>query len=110
MQIQSGFAAMLRGVIRVQTSRDVGHVWLVTAIIFAATVTVVRLMGRNPDTKTTALWIGYVGLAALGAALLLTARWVDQSGPSSLLVRVALYTAIAVALVLWLLALVFPFL
>lgn len=94
---------------RVQTSRDVGRVWLFTAIIFLVTVAVVRLMGRNPDTKMTALWIGYVGLAALGAALLLTARWVNQSGPSSVLARVALYLTIAVALVLWLLALVFPF-
>jgi hypothetical protein len=95
---------------RIQTGRDLGRIWLVAGIVFGASVGIVLLLGRDPSRRMPALWIGYVGLAAVGAALLLSAHWVDHSGPLSLRARLALHTLIAAALVLWLLALVFPFL
>ena len=95
---------------RIETSRDIGRVWLVAGAVFITSVAVVRSFGRGAETQNAALWIGYVGLGAVGAALLASSYWVTRRGPTSRLVRIGLSALLAVALVLWLFALVFPFL
>ena len=94
----------------IETGRHVGRVWLVAAGLFLATVGVDKLLGQSSTTRWAALVIGYIGLAGVGAALLVTSRWVDRHGPASMAARGALYVGIAAALVLWLLAIIFPFL
>ena len=95
---------------RVQTGRDIGRIWLIAVALFALTVVAVRSMGRDPGTQMVALGIGYVGLAAIGAALIFTTRWVDRAGPSSRLLRAALQLVLGAALVAWLVSLIFPLL
>jgi hypothetical protein len=95
---------------KVQTGRDVGKVWSVTALVFISTVVVVRVMGRSPQTTMQALWVGYVGLAAVGAAIFVTGAWVYQHGPTSSAAKAALYVLLPVAAAFWLLAIIFPFL
>jgi hypothetical protein len=95
---------------RARTGRDVLSTWLIAGLIFFSTVSIVRSMGRSPETRMQALVVGYVGLAAVGIALFRTGNWVIRTGPSSIPARTALYVLIAVAGALWLLALVFPFL
>jgi hypothetical protein len=95
---------------RAQTGQDVRNVWLVTGLIFLSTVIIVKMMDRGPGRVMPALWTGYVGLAAVGGALFFTAAWVHRHGPSSFAARSGIYALIAIATLLWLLALVFPFL
>ena len=92
------------------TARQVGRFWLLSASIFATAVVFVRLLGRTEDVKITSLWIGYAGLAAIGIALFLTWSWLGDSGPRSLLARAPLRLALIGGAMLWLVALVFPFL
>ncbi|HEY2378285.1 MAG TPA: hypothetical protein VGH98_20070 [Gemmatimonadaceae bacterium] len=95
---------------RTLTARQVGRFWLLSCSIFVAAVIVVRLLGRTKDVKITALWIGYAGLAPIGVALFLTWSWLGDGGPRSLFARAPLRLALIGGVVLWLLALVFPFL
>jgi hypothetical protein len=95
---------------QIYSTRDVGRLWLISGVIFAASVAVVQLLGRRDEVRTASLWIGYVGLAAVGAALLLTSHWMNRSGPRSLAIRIGLRIGISVAFLLWALAVVFPFL
>jgi hypothetical protein len=95
---------------RIESNRDVGQLWLVSTAVFAVSVGIVRSLGRDESVRTTALWIGYVGLAAIGVALLLTWQWLNHGGPRSLVVRVPLRLTVVTGIVLWVVALVFPFL
>ena len=95
---------------RIQSPRDVGQLWLASGTVFVASVVVTRLLGRSDQARMPALWIGYVGLAAMGIALVLTWRWLDRGGPRSLVARALLRLAISPALLFWGLAILFPFL
>jgi hypothetical protein len=92
------------------TTRQVGRFWLISGAIFAAAVIFVRLLGHSEDVKIAALWIGYAGLAPIGVALFLTWSWLGDGGPRSPFARTPLRLALIGGAVLWLLALVFPFL
>lgn len=95
---------------RVDTGQDVGRMWLIVGVLFGAMVIVLRTLPRAPGVQTPSLWIGYVGLAAVGAALVATSAWVRRKGPRSTAARLALNSLLGLAFVLWFLALVFPFL
>lgn len=95
---------------QLRTRRDLGTVWLVAGAVFAASIVIVRAFDRRAETQMLALWIGYAGLAALGAALLTSAYWVWRRSTAPVGARAGLWVLIAVALVLWLIALIFPFL
>lgn len=68
-----------------------------------------RMLGRDDSVKTASLWIGYVGLCAMGVALWTTAWWIEQ-GSRSFIGRAALRALLGVGIALWLIAIVFPFL
>jgi hypothetical protein len=95
---------------RIESSRDVGQLWLTCGAILAACVVITRMLGRGEQVRMTALWIGYGGLAAIGVALILTWGWLGRAGPPSLAIRILLRLGIVTGIVLWVLALVFPFL
>lgn len=90
---------------RVDTGRAVGRVWLLAGIFFAVCVWIVRSFGQRPETQRTGLWVGYLGLAAIGVALFLTFRWTVRGGPPTVAVRAAILILLAVAFALWVLAL-----
>ena len=94
---------------QIESRRDIGYLWLSSGCIFALSVAVTRVLGRSAEVRMTALVVGYVGLAALGAALALTWRWLGRGVPR-LSFRLPLRIALAAAMLLLLLALVFPFL
>lgn len=91
---------------REHTGGEIGKVWVAAAIVFTASVYLVRAA----ESQRAGLTIGYVGLAALGAALWFTWRWLQRGGPSAGPVHMALKILVATAMVLWFVALVFPFL
>src|SRR5690349_7838559 len=95
---------------RVESGRDVGQLWLASGAIFALCVGITRFLGHGEEVRKAGLWVGYVGLAAIGAALILTWRWLGRSGPRSRILRTPLQLAVAAGLLLWVVALVFPFL
>jgi hypothetical protein len=95
---------------RLQTGTDVGRVWLVALSVFVLSVVVVRSLGRNADVRMRALGIGYVGLFALVAALVVSTWWNLRVGPTSVVLRAVIFVALAVGYLLLLIALIFPFL
>lgn len=95
---------------RIDSGRDVGQLWLASGAIFAVCVGITRSLGHGEEVRKTGLWVGYVGLAAIGAALLLTWLWLGRSGPRSLILRLPLQLLVATGVLLWVVALVFPFL
>jgi hypothetical protein len=95
---------------RLQTTRDLRGVWLVAGLVFVTSVVIVRSFDHSAPTQTLGLWVGYIGLAALGAALLASSYWVGWRSTSSRPVRAGVSVLLALAFLLWLLALIFPFL
>ena len=95
---------------QLQTGRDLGRLWFIAGGVFFTCVAIVKSLGRREEAMRVSLWVGYVGLAAVGAVLLASWVWVERSGPASPVILAGLYALIAVGIVLWLLALVFPFL
>lgn len=90
-------------------SNRVAQLWVVSGAVFATSVLVVRLLGRGEDVRMLSLGVGYVGLSAIGVALFLTWRWLNEAGPRSFVIRVPLRLAIVGAMLLWVLAMLFPF-
>jgi hypothetical protein len=95
---------------RLQSKAELGRLWLISAAIFTASVTFVRALGRSTEVRLTSLLIGYAGLLAIGVALFRTQRWLSASGPRSSLLRYTLQGLLGLTMVLWLVAMVFPFL
>jgi len=95
---------------RIQSTRDIGQLWLASGAVFLASVSVTRLLGRSEQARMPSLWIGYLGLAAIGLALVLTWRWLDRGGPRSFVGRALLRLALSAAFVFWGLAILFPWL
>ena len=98
----------------IQSSRQVGRLWMGALLIFVASA-----WGSNrllPTTGTTvptrppaSYYVGLVGLLAIGIAIVLTWQWLRRSGPASRSTRALLQGVLTVGAVLWLAAMVFPF-
>ena len=101
--------------IRIQSGRQIAALWVGALIIFVASAWGSTLL-LPPDGTTARIgppasyYVGLLGLLAVGIALVLTWSWVRRSGPISQSARTALQALLAVGTVLWLAAMVFPFL
>ena len=98
----------------IQSSRQVGQLWIGALLIFVVSAWISnRLLptagGTIPTSPPASYYIGLVGLLAIGIALVLTWSWVRRSGPVSRSTRALLQGLLAVGAVLWLAAMVFPF-
>ena len=67
-----------------------------------------RHHGPNPPASAS-YYVGLVGLLAIGIAIVLTWQWLRRSGPASRSTRALLQGVLTVGAVLWLAAMVFPF-
>ena len=86
-----------------------GRVWAIAIAIFVGAAWISRSLAR-PATAGASYWIGLVGLLAIGAALVMSwMRLGDQSAYSSM-TRLVLRGVVAVGVVLWIGAMIFPFL
>ena len=97
-----------------QSSRQVGQLWIAVLLVFVATAWGSnRLLptagGTVPTSPPASYYVGLLGLLAIGGALVLTWSWVRRSGPRSQSTRALLRGLLAVGAVLWLAAMVFPF-
>jgi hypothetical protein len=81
----------------------VASAW-VSRLVLPADGTAVR------SSPPASYYVGLLGLLAIGLALVLTWRWVGRSGPTSTTARTTLQALLAIGTVLWLAAMVFPFL
>ena len=97
---------------RLQSTRQVGALWIATVIVFLSTAWASgALLPAVPVTHPPAsYYVGLVGLLAIGLALGLTWEWVGRAGPSSIGTRVAIRLVLTVLGLLWVLAMIFPFL
>lgn len=97
---------------RVQSGRQVAALWAGALLIFfAGAWGATALLPTGPATRPTAsYYVGLVGLVAIGIALVLTWLWVQRAGPASRAPRAVLQMLLIVGAVLWLAAMVFPFL
>jgi uncharacterized membrane protein len=77
--------------------------------IFLVTAWISRLLAR-PATSLPSYWVGLIGLLAIGVALVMSWRGLGDPGVHAPLTRRALRGVVALAGVLWILAMVFPFL
>ena len=97
---------------RLQSARHIAMLWTSTALIFLLTAWASGvLLPATPATRPPlSYYVGLLGLLAVGMSLALTWRWVGRAGPSSVIARAAIRAALALLGVLWMLAMVFPFL
>jgi hypothetical protein len=100
---------------QIQSGRQVARLWVGALLILLASAWGSRLLppAAGPTTRTTlpaSYYAGLVGLLGIGIALVLTWLWVQRSGPTSRGTRAVLLALLAVGTVLWLAAMVFPFL
>lgn|SRR5205823_5389257 len=98
---------------RLQSARHIAILWTSTVSIFLLTAWASGvLLPATPATHHPPLsyYVGLLGLLAVGMSLALTWRWVGRAGPSSVIARAAIRAALALLGVLWMLAMVFPFL
>ena len=86
-----------------------GIVWAAAATVFVGAMLAARALSDRP-TPWPAYWVGLVGLLVVGVALLESWRGVGEPGAYSTWARVALRGVVAVGALLWLVAMVFPFL
>ena len=99
---------------QMQTGRQVGQLWMGALFIFVVSAWFSnRLLptagGTIPTSPPASYYVGLLGLLAIGIALVLTWSWVRRSGPASPSTRALLQGLLAVGAVLWLAAMVFPF-
>jgi hypothetical protein len=96
-----------------QSTRQVVAMWAGALVVFLASawISVTILRPAAPVTGPTAsYYTGLVGLLAIGTALGLTWYWVRRTGPTSRPARVLVQLLLVLGTVLWLAAMVFPFL
>jgi hypothetical protein len=98
----------------IQTGRQVARLWVSALLILLASAwgshSLLPTAGHTTRTSPPAsYYVGLVGLLAIGIALVLTWLWVQRSGPTSRATRAVLLALLAVGTVLWLAAMVFPF-
>lgn len=97
---------------RLQSGRQLGVIWISAVLVFllsawAATALLPTMLVTRP---TSSYWLGLVGLLAIGLALALTWDWVARAGPVSSAARVSIRLALTLLSILWVLAMIFPFL
>jgi hypothetical protein len=100
---------------RIQSGRQVAGLWVGALLVFVASAWGSHLLlpTAGPTTRTSppaSYYVGLLGLLAIGIALVLTWSWVRRSGPTSRGTRAVLQALLAIGIVLWLAAMVFPFL
>ena len=97
---------------RIQSGRQVAALWTAALLVFVTTAW--ASIALHPETPVTSpgisYYVGLVGLLAIGLALVVTWRWVRGRATISRGARTLLQTLIAVGVVLWFMAMVFPFL
>ena len=96
----------------IRSGRQIALLWAGALLLFLICAWMSRaLHPSSPVNRPTAsYYVGLVGLLAIGVALVLTWRWVGQAGPASSGARTGLRALLLVGGVLWLAAMVFPFL
>jgi hypothetical protein len=99
----------------IRSGRQVARLWVGALLILVASAwgSGFLLPTAGPTTRTSppaSYYVGLLGLLAIGIALVLTWLWVQRSGPTSRGTRAVLLAVLAVGTVLWLAAMVFPFL
>lgn len=86
-----------------------GRVWAMTAVVFLLAALTSRALTRLPSPMPS-YWVGLVGLLAVAAALVLSWRDVGVPGAHTTTMRRVLRGAVALGALVWLLAMIFPFL
>jgi hypothetical protein len=96
----------------IQSGRQIAALWAGALLIFlASALGSTALLPTTPVTRPTAsYYVGLAGLLVIGIALVLTWMWVRRTGPASRGTRAVLQILLAIGGVLWLAAMVFPFL
>jgi hypothetical protein len=97
---------------RIQSGRQVAALWTAALLVFLTSAW--ASIALHPATPVTApaagYYVGLLGLLAIGLALVVTWRWVRGRATISRGTRAMLQTLLIVGAVLWLAAMVFPFL
>lgn len=85
------------------------HVWAVAVPTFLVAAWISRQLVHRP-TPMPSYWTGLVGLLAIGVALAWSWRGLGDAGVHTVPARRLLRGGVALGVVLWVLAMVFPFL
>lgn len=96
----------------IRSGRQVALLWAGALLVFLVSAWASSaLHPSGPVTQPPlSYYVGLIGLLAIGLALVLTWRWVGQAGPASRGTRFAVRMLLAFGAVLWVTAMVFPFL
>ncbi len=96
--------------LRIRTGRQLALMWAIVAIVFVVSALIsIALAPTEPVTAPPAsYYAGLVGLLAVGAALVPTWIWAGRTEAAA--VGLMVQAAVIVAAILWLLAMIFPFL
>ncbi len=99
----------------IRTPRQLGALWAITVVVFALSARVSIALAPaelTPDQPFRAAapsyFAGLVGLLGVAVALVLT--WVWASRTESAAVGIMVQVAVIIGALLWLLAMIFPFL
>jgi hypothetical protein len=97
---------------RVQSARGIAFLWAATLTFFLLSAWVSSALGPAAPAlhPTASYYVGLVGLLAIGLTLVLTWKWVGRAGPTTVGGRIAIRAALVLLGILWVLAMVFPFL
>jgi len=101
---------------RIASGRHLALLWASALAIFAVSAWgSTALLPRQPLVQPLArpgasYYLGLVGLLAISGALLLTWGWVSRAGPRSETARTAVRALLVALAVLWIGAMIFPFL
>jgi hypothetical protein len=85
------------------------RVWAVAVAIFLVAASISRALAR-PATAMPSYWIGLIGLLAIGVALVMSWRGLGEPSVHAPMTRRVLRGLVAVGAILWIGAMVFPFL
>ncbi len=101
--------------LRIGTARQLGTMWAIAVIVFivSARVSIALAPAEMTPNQTfraaaPSYFTGLVGLVGVGVALVLTWGWARRTESDDLGIMVQL--AVILGAVLWLLAMIFPFL
>jgi hypothetical protein len=96
----------------IRSGRQVALLWVGALLLFLICAWASRALhpSHPVDRPSASYYVGLVGLVAIGVALVLTWRWVGHAGPASSGARAGLQALLLLGGVLWLAAMVFPFL
>ena len=98
---------------QIRSNRELGALWAGAVAFFfvcAWASTMLLPTTRTATGPTASYYVGLGGLLAIGLALGLTWVWLGRKGPASRLARVGLQVVLVIGTLLWLVAMVFPFL